>query len=85
MRLICFACIICDRPRINAVLKEFTESWNNHSVSTENNLTPNQLYVRGFLQQGTVPITPSGALLHTINTICSSKSNFSSKVYIFTL
>ena len=70
-------------PCINTVLKEFTEFWNNHSVSTEKNLTPNQLYVQGFLQQGTVPLTSPDALPH--NTICFSKSNFSSKVYIFTL
>ena len=45
-------------PRINAVLREFVESWNNHAISTERNLTPNQFYVQGFLQQGSTPDMP---------------------------
>ena len=38
-------------PRINVVLAEFAESWNNHSLSTERSLTPNQLFIEGSLQQ----------------------------------
>ena len=38
-------------PKINATLKQFVESWNNHPISTENNLTPNQLFVEGILRQ----------------------------------
>lgn len=34
-------------PRINEALDEFVECWNNHPVSTENNLTPNQLFIQG--------------------------------------
>ena len=40
-------------PRINASLKSFVESWNNHPVSTERNRTPNQLFIEGALQQST--------------------------------
>ena len=36
-------------PRINLALQSFIESWNNHPVSTEGNLTPNQLFVMGAL------------------------------------
>ncbi len=39
------------RPRINSALNAFVESWNNHPISTERNLTPNQLFIRGALQQ----------------------------------
>ena len=38
-------------PKINRVLKEFVEDWNNHSLSTERSLTPNQLFVQGIIQQ----------------------------------
>ena len=31
-------------PRINESLSAFKEAWNSHSLSTENNLTPLQLY-----------------------------------------
>ncbi len=29
-------------PRVNHTLQSFVDLWNNHSLSTENNLTPNQ-------------------------------------------
>ena len=44
-------------PRINLYLQQFTESWNNHSLSTENNLTPNQLFVNGIIHQSQENIT----------------------------
>ena len=31
-------------PRINSSLPKFTSAWNNHPLSTENNLTPLQIY-----------------------------------------
>lgn len=31
-------------PRINRALDQFSQAWNNHRLSTENNLTPLQLY-----------------------------------------
>lgn len=46
-------------PRINRALNEFVESWNNHSISTAGNLTPNQLFIRGALEQGTIPQQPT--------------------------
>ena len=42
-------------PRINLALQSFIESWNNHPVSTEGNLTPNQLFVMGALHDNVVP------------------------------
>ena len=33
-------------PIINRTLEEFCESWNNHPLSSEHNLTPNQLLSR---------------------------------------
>ena len=36
-------------PRIGHALDIFREGWNHHSIRTENNLTPHQLYVRGTL------------------------------------
>ena len=29
---------------------------NNHSLSTENNFTPNQLFIRGAIERNTVPV-----------------------------
>ena len=36
-------------PRINRALTEFTEQWNHHPVSTEENQSPYQLWVSGML------------------------------------
>ena len=45
-------------PRINITLENFVESWNNHSLSSENNLTPNQLFIKGAIQQNLTPFIP---------------------------
>ena len=42
-------------PRLNHFLKVFTECWNNHSLSSEHNQTPNQLYVQGIVHQQNQP------------------------------
>lgn len=34
--------------RINLALQQFSESWNNHSMSTERNLSPIQLWISGL-------------------------------------
>ena len=34
-------------PRINKALEIFTETWNNHKLSSQGNKTPKQLYYRG--------------------------------------
>lgn len=60
-------------PRINQALESFTESWNNHSISTTGvgNLTPNQLFIQGALQHNIVPMAPQhspfgfGSIHHT--------------------
>uniref|UniRef100_A0A7M5TZP3 Integrase catalytic domain-containing protein n=1 Tax=Clytia hemisphaerica TaxID=252671 RepID=A0A7M5TZP3_9CNID len=41
-------------PRINRLLNEFSSSWNNHPLRTEKNMTPNQLWSRGFLESETL-------------------------------
>ena len=46
-------------PRINHALDCFVESWNNHQVSTERNLTPNQLFIEGALRQNMTPTLPA--------------------------
>ena len=45
-------------PRINSVLDSFTESWNNHPLSSSQNLTPNQLFIQGALRQNMTPALP---------------------------
>ena len=35
------------------------ESWNNHAISTAGNLTPNQLFIRGYIEQGMMPRPPA--------------------------
>jgi len=42
-------------PRINRDLKVFIECWNNHPLSTSHNLTPNQLFIQGALEQNMTP------------------------------
>ena len=37
-------------PRINAHLEKFVTSWNNHSIQTAGNSTPNQLWISGLTQ-----------------------------------
>ena len=55
-------------PKISQTLTEFTESWNNHPISTEHNQTPNhdQLFCQGMLsqmhQQRSPILTPSSML-----------------------
>ena len=50
-------------PLINHALEEFTSSWNNHKISTENNLTPNQLFIQGYMQRNDPPtITPHASI-----------------------
>src|SRR6266498_5839558 len=39
-------------PRINQSLKEWKNTWNNHKISTEGNLSPIQLYTQGMIQHG---------------------------------
>ncbi len=36
-------------PLINETIDEFTGQWNNHPVTTESNLSPNQLWIQGML------------------------------------
>ncbi|XP_065892452.1 uncharacterized protein [Dysidea avara] len=38
------------KPKIQKSLDDFREGWNNHSIRTENNKTPYQLFVSGILQ-----------------------------------
>ena len=37
-------------PRISHSLEKFVEGWNSHPISTENNLSLNQLWIKGLLQ-----------------------------------
>uniref|UniRef100_A0A7M5UYJ2 Integrase core domain-containing protein n=1 Tax=Clytia hemisphaerica TaxID=252671 RepID=A0A7M5UYJ2_9CNID len=41
-------------PRINRPLNEFASTWNNHPLRTEGNLTPNQVWKRGFFETETL-------------------------------
>lgn len=52
-------------PRIQQTLNSFVESWNNHCISTENNFTPNQLFIRGALQYNMTPQYPASRLQTT--------------------
>ena len=56
MKLTCIVCIFF-LPWINRDLDSFVESWNNHPLSTENNRTPNQLFVQGTLEND-ITLTP---------------------------
>ena len=43
------------KPRINFTLASFIECWNNHSISTEKNCTPNQLFIQGIIEANNFP------------------------------
>lgn len=45
-------------PRINRNIDSFVESWNNHPMSTAHNLTPNQQFIQGAVQQNMMPTLP---------------------------
>lgn len=53
--------------RINGALRSFMESWNNHSLSSEHSFTPNQLFIRGALQQAYVPTYPPAPTLPRVS------------------
>ena len=55
-------------PRINSALESFVESWNNHPISTETNMTPNQLFVRGALEHNLTPQQPRNVQPGTAST-----------------
>ena len=38
------------KPRISKCITEFKDSWNSHSLSSEGNMSPNQLFLREFKQ-----------------------------------
>ena len=40
-------------PRINNSLDKFSNSRNNHGISTESNMSPLQLWISGLAQSGT--------------------------------
>ncbi len=46
-------------PRINRDLISFIECWSNHSLSTEGNLTPNQLFIEGAIENNVTISRPS--------------------------
>ncbi|KAK6188382.1 hypothetical protein SNE40_004563 [Patella caerulea] len=45
-----FALHLVYQNNINRSLEEFTDHWNHHSLSTENNLSPLQLWTQGVLE-----------------------------------
>ena len=38
-------------PKLNQCLSEFVDSWNHHSLSSEHNMTPEQLYTVGLMER----------------------------------
>ncbi|CAJ0845537.1 21176_t:CDS:2 [Entrophospora sp. SA101] len=40
------------RIEINRSLEIFVDSWNNHSIRTEHNSTPHQLFIKGMIENG---------------------------------
>lgn len=45
--------------RINIALRQFTDAWNHHSLSSERNLSPNQLWISGLSR---VPLSENDVL-----------------------
>ncbi len=57
--------------RINKALDCFVESWNNHPVASARNMTPNQLFIQGALEQNMIPFCPPS---HSTGTSLSVQS-----------
>ena len=38
-------------PELNRCLREFVDSWNHHCLSSEHNMTPEQLYTLGLIEK----------------------------------
>lgn len=51
MSLICSVCNTFFCPRINNQLSLFVEAWNYHPLRTEENWTPQQIWVNGMISQ----------------------------------
>lgn len=50
-----FCCHFVFLPRLQANLESFTCGWNSHPLRTEGNLSPNQMWEIGLIQN---PVTP---------------------------
>ena len=55
-------------PRLNKCLRDFQESWNNHGLSTEGNMTPYQLFAEGMGYAAQMNVSTSLSILHASNT-----------------
>ena len=63
---------------LNRTETEFIDTWNNHPVSTARNLTPNQLFIRGALEQNMIPAMPhwhAQSAFSISNCTCRSSKN----------
>ena len=56
-------------PEVNRCLKEFVESWNQHCLSSEHNMTPDALYTLGLLERKHTETEnpPTGRSLNSID------------------
>ena len=62
LHLYCLHLVFVDL--INQSLETFTEQWNNHPVTTEQNFSPNQLWVRGMIRMQHTHHTAVQMVLH---------------------
>lgn len=62
LHLYCLHLVFVDL--INQSLETFTEQWNNHPVTTEQNFSPNQLWVRGMIRMQNTHHTAVQMVLH---------------------
>lgn len=54
-------------PRLNKCVQDFQESWNNHALSTEGNMTPYQLFAEGMRCAIQLNMSTSSSMLHVSN------------------
>ena len=66
-------------PRINASLNKFMHAWNNHPLSSEGNLTPNQLWTVGLVGTNQDPIVTEVSIM--FNMLSSFAGIFLSSFY----
>jgi len=67
--------------RINSALSQFCDAWNNHPLSSENNLSPTQLWISGLVRAGHESLEELSNVSYVIRMHIHTKSHSIQFVY----
>ena len=80
-----FALQFVFQPRINEHLREFSESWNMHKISSAKNKTPNQMWIAGLHDlAGHSSSIISDEIWEPTNQVCSNLCTYNTSAHIRT-